>query len=81
MIDLATKVAEENATKDREKARKKAQKVAEIAQIKLIFAKEAIEKPKGTKLQDQVDAFVQAGATPYQRKADIGKVVQKKEAV
>ena len=81
MIDHAAKEVEENAAKDREKERKKAQKIAKIVQIKLIFDKEAIEKLKGKNLQDQVDAFVQAGATLYKRKADISKVAQKKEAI
>ena len=65
LIDHAAKEVEENAAKDREKERKKAQKIAKIAQIKLIFDKEAIEKLKGKNLQDQVDAFVQATATLY----------------
>ena len=47
----------------------------------MIFGKEAIERLKGQSLQDQVDAFVQAGATPYKRKGDTGKVAQKKEAI
>ena len=80
LIDHAAKEAEENATKNREKERKKAQKIAKIAQIKLIFDK-AIEKLKGKNLQDQVDAFVQAEATLYKRKANISKVAQKKEAI
>ena len=81
LIDHAAKEAEANAVKDREKARKKAEKLAKIAQIKLIFDKGAIEKLKGKNLQDQVDAFVQAGATLYKKKADISKVAQKKEAI
>jgi ribosomal protein L19E len=55
--------------------------LAKIAQIKLIFDKGAIEELKGKNLQDQVDAFVQAGATLYKKKADISKVAQKKEAI
>jgi DNA-binding phage protein len=79
--DHAAKEAEQNAAKDKEKERKNAEKVAKIKQVKLIFDKEAIERLKGQSLQDQVDAFVQAGATLYKRKGDIGKVAQKKEAI
>jgi hypothetical protein len=79
--DYAAEEARMNAEKDKAKEIKKAAKIAKIAKVKLIFDKQVIEKLKGQSLQDQVEAFVQAGATLYVKKAEISKVAEKRKAI
>jgi hypothetical protein len=62
------------------KKKKKADNVIRLTAVTLILNKDVMGNTKGKKLQDQLDAFYQAGA-PLPMRKDITKADQKRDAL
>ena len=80
VIVYAQKKTEKKMEGVRENAKKKAENLIRLAAVTLILDKDVMSNTKGKNLQDQLDAFYQAGA-PLPMKKHIKKADQKRDAL
>jgi len=80
LTEYALKQTDEKMEEVNKAKQKKADNVARLVAVELIFDKTIIEKTKGKKLQDQLDALYQAGA-PLPLKKLITKADEKRNTI
>ena len=80
LTEYAQKKTDETMEEVNKVKQKKADNVTRLAAVELIFDQTIIEKTKGKKLQDQLDALYQAGA-PLPLKKFITKADEKRDAI